>query len=145
MKQHKVGRYIVLAIVGLIILVGGLVLTKLFPEANGIFKTLPFLCVGVGAGVFGGNIGTAIKNRTLRTNPQAAKQAEIEEKDERNRIIRDRAKSKAYDLMIFIYAAILLAFALIQVDIYIILALGAVYLFFVFSNVYYLSKYYQEM
>ena len=42
-------------------------------------------------------------------------------------------------------AAILLAFALMQVDMFVILILVAVYLLFVFTNAYYLIKYYNEM
>ena len=145
MKQYKVGKYIFLSVIGFVIFGTGLLFTKLLPEVDGILKTLPYLCVGVGAGIFGGNLGTAIKNRTALKNPQAAKQIEIEQKDERNQAISNRAKAQAYDLMIYVYAAILLAFALMQVDMDVILTLVAGYLFFVFSNIYYLSKYHKEM
>ena len=145
MKQYKVGRYVFLSVLGFVIFGAGLVLIKLFPEAEGILKTLPYICVGVGAGVFGGNLGAAISNRIMIKNPQAAKQSEIEEKDERNQTIRNKAKARAYDLMIYAFAAILLAFALMQVDVYVILTLVAIYLFFVISNAYFLTKYHKEM
>lgn len=70
---------------------------------------------------------------------------EVEEKDERNRAINYKAKARAYDLMIYVYAAILIAFALMQVDMYILFILIGAYLFFVFSNIYFLSKYHREM
>jgi hypothetical protein len=145
MKQYKAGRYIFLSAIGFVIMGIGLALIKLLPEADGILKTLPPLCVGAGAGIFGGNLGVAIKNKTVLKYPQVAKQIEIEEKDERNQAIGNKAKARAYDLMIYAYGSVLLAFALLQVDIYIILTLIAVYLFFVFTNVYYLSKYHKEM
>ena len=145
MKQYKIIRYVFLSIIGFIIFGGGLVLIKLLPEANGILKTLPYLCVGVGAGIFGGNLGTVIKNKTMLKNPQAAKQIEIDQKDERNNAIINKAKARAYDLMIYIYAAIILAFTLMRVDMYVIFTLIAVYLFFVFTYVYYISKYQKEM
>ncbi|MEN6313312.1 MAG: hypothetical protein ABFD25_03580 [Clostridiaceae bacterium] len=145
MKQYKVGRYIVLSVIGFMIFGAGLALVKLLPDADGILKVLPYICVGVGSGIFGGNLGTAIKNRVALQNPQIIKQVEIEKKDERNRAISDKAKAMTYDRMIFIYAAILLAFALMQVDMYVILTLVAVYLFIIFSNVYYLTKYHKEM
>ncbi|NMC46187.1 MAG: hypothetical protein GYA52_05080 [Chloroflexi bacterium] len=145
MKQYKVGRYIFLSAIGLVIFGAGLVLIKLLPEADGVLKTLPYLCVGMGAGIFGGNLGIAIKNKTMLKNPQAAKQIEVEQKDERNQAISNKAKARAYDLMIYVYGAILLAFALMQVDMYVILTLVAVYLFFVFTNVHYLTKYHKEM
>lgn len=145
MKQYNVSRYVFLSISGFVIFGAGLALVKLLPEAEGILKTLPYLCVGVGAGVFGGNLGMAINNKTVLKNPEVAKQKEIEQNDERNQTISNMAKARAYDLMIYVYAAILLAFALIQVDMYVVLTLVAVYLFFVFTNVYYLNKYHKEM
>ena len=145
MKQYKVSRYVFLAVIGFIIFAVGLTLIKLLPDAEGILKTLPYICVGVGSGIFGGNLGTVFRNKAMFKNPQAAKQIEIEQKDERNQVIRNRAKARAYDLMIFVYAAILLAFALMGVDMYIILTLVAVYIFFVFVNVYYITKYHKEM
>lgn len=145
MKQYKIMRYIIFAIIGFIILGTGLVLIKLLPDADGILKTLPYICVGLGSGLLGGNLGTAIKNRCALKNPQIAKQAEIEEKDERNRSISYMAKAKAYDLMIYTYSSILLAFALIGAELYVVLTLVAVYLFIVCTNAYYLIKYHKEM
>jgi hypothetical protein len=145
MKQYDVGRYVFLSIIGFVIFGSGLALIKMLPEAGGILKTLPYLCVGIGAGIFGGNLGTAIRNKKMLNNPQAAKQMEIEQKDERNQAISNRAKARAYDLMIYVYAVILVAFTLMQVDMYVILTLVTVYLFFVFTNVYYFTKYNKEM
>ncbi|MBN7773530.1 hypothetical protein [Clostridium aminobutyricum] len=145
MKQYKIVRYIVFAIIGFVIFGTGLVLIKLLPDADGILKTLPYICVGLGSGLLGGNLGTAIKNRAALKNPQIAKQVEIEEKDERNRAISNRAKANAYDLMIYTYSAILLAFALMGVELYVVLTLVAVYLFIISANAYYLNKYHKEM
>lgn len=144
MKQYKIGRYVVLSIIGFVIMVAGLMLAKLLPETEGILKALPFLCVGVGAGIFGSNLGAAMRNNAARKDPQAAKQMEIEQKDERNQAIRRAAKARAYDMMLYVFSAILLAFSLMQVDIYVILTLVAAYLFIVFTNVYYLGKYNKE-
>lgn len=145
MKSNRYGKHVALSILGGIVFFVGLALAKLFPEAEGILKTWPYVCTGLGAGMFGGNLATTLRYRTAMKNPQFEKQAAIDEKDERNRAIRDKAKSRVYDLMVYVYAAILLAFALLQVDIYVVLTLVAVYLFFIFSNVYYLSKYNKEM
>jgi hypothetical protein len=145
MKSYKIVRYIVFAVIGAIVFGAGLAFLLLFPEMNRTLKIFSYLCVGIGAGILGGNTGTAVRNGTILKNPQLAKRVEIEEKDERNQSIINKAKSRAYDLMLFAYAAILLAFALMQVDMYVVLTLVAVYLFIVFSNVYYLSKYQKEM
>lgn len=145
MKQYKIIRYIIFAIIGFIIFGTGLVLIKLLPDVDSIIKTLLYICVGLGSGLIGGNLGMAIKNRGYLKNSQIAKQAEIEEKDERNRTISNMAKAKAYELMLYTYSAILLAFALMGVEMYIVLTLVAVYLFIVSVNAYYLNKYHKEM
>ena len=54
MKQYKTGKYVFLSIVGFVIFGAGLVLVKLLPEAEGIPRILLYICVGIGAGVFGG-------------------------------------------------------------------------------------------
>lgn len=145
MKQYKVGRYVFLSVMGFIIFAVGMALIKLSLEASGILKVLPYICIGVGSGIFGSNLGTAIKNRTLLKNPQAAKQVEIQQKDERNQAISNKAKARTYDLIVFVYGTILLAFALMQVDMYVILTLVGMYLFLIFTNIYYLTKYHKEM
>jgi hypothetical protein len=145
MKQYKIGLYVFLAAIGFIIFCVGLALIIWSQDADGILKTLPYICVGIGSGILGGNLGTVFKNKAILKNPQAARQMEIEQKDERNQAMSNKAKARVYDLMIFVYAAIILAFALMQVDIYVTLTLVAIYLFFIFANVYYFEKYNKEM
>ncbi len=145
MKNNSVGKYVALAVFGFLMLIAGLVLAKSLPDAQGIMRTLPYICIGVGAGIFGGNLGSAIKTRLLKKDPNAAKQLEVDTKDERNVAINNRAKAKAFDLMLMVYGALMLAFALMQVDMYVVLAFVAAYLFVVFSMVYYFNKYNKEM
>lgn len=145
MEKYKVGRYIVFAALGFLIFAGGLVLIKLLKDAEGMLKSLPYICVGLGSGIMGGNIGTAMKNKALLKNPEAAKLVEISEKDERNQAIINKAKARVYDIMIFVYSAMILAFALMQIELYATLILVAIYLFFVISYVYFFNKYNKEM
>lgn len=145
MKNNKIGKYVVFSIVGFIICATGLVLATSIPDAQGLMLTFPYICVGVGAGIFGQNLGTVISNLALRKDPKVAKRIEIETNDERNTAIRNRAKGKSYDLMVMVFGALMMALALMQVDMYVILAFVAVYLFIVFSNIYYLSKFQKEM
>ncbi len=145
MKSNMIGKHAVFSIIGFIICATGLVLVKSMPSAQGIMRTLPYICVGIGTGIFGQNLGSVISSLALRKDPQSAKRIEIETKDERNTTIRNKAKAKAYDLMVMVFGALMLAFALMQVDVFLILAFVAAYLFVAFSNVYYLSKYQKEM
>ncbi len=46
MKNDKVGKYAVFSMIGFIICAAGLVLIKSMPEATGIMRTLPYVCMG---------------------------------------------------------------------------------------------------
>ena len=145
MKKNKNRLYALLSVIGFILFAAGPFLIKFSQDAEGILRTLPYICIGIGAGVFGHNLGELMKNLAVRKDPQAAKQIEIEVKDERNIAINNKAKAKAYDIMLIIFSALMLAFALMQVELYVILTLVAAYLFIVFIFAYYLWKYQKEM
>lgn len=145
MKSESIGKNIALSAFGLVILIAGLVFARLQPDAQGIMLTLPYVCVGIGAGTFGGNLGTSIKKHLLTKDPKAAREIEIEANDERNIAISNRAKAKAYDLMQVVFGALIIAYALMRVDMYVVLAFVAAYLFITFSMIYYLNKYNKEM
>ena len=56
MKSKGIAKYIVLSAVGLLVLIAGIVLVIFLPDAQGIMRTLPYICIGIGAGFFGGNL-----------------------------------------------------------------------------------------
>ena len=145
MKNSHTKKHVAFAVFGFVMMISGLVLAISLPDAQDIMLTLPYICVGVGAGIFGGNFGAAISNHLLKKHPNLAKQKEIDTKDERNIAISNKAKAKAFDLMLISYSALILAFALMRVDMYVILTFAATYLFVVFSMVYYINKYHKEM
>lgn len=69
----------------------------------------------------------------------------LSKKDERNAIIANRAKAKAYDVMIFVFGALMIAFALMGVDMIPVLLFVFAYLFVQGYAVYYRCKYEKEM
>ena len=145
LKKHSVCRYLAYAISGLVLLGGGLTLAVLYRESEGIMKTLPFVCLGVGCGIFGGNLGTAVRLHLQKKNSKAEKLAEIEEQDERNIAIRNGAKAKAYDMSFMVIGALLLIFVLLRVETYVLLMLIAAYLFIAGTNIYYICKLNKEI
>ncbi len=145
MKNKSIRKYLVYSLIGFIILGAGAILAKLIVDAQGIMQTLPYVFIGIGAGVFGQNIGTTLSILALKKAPQMAKQKEIEEKDERNVSIRNKAKAKAYDLMVMVFGALMLALTLMQVNWTVIITIIIAYFFIVFSNVYFLCKLHNEM
>lgn len=132
-------------ILGLSLLAIGLYLIKTIAEPQGMMKALPYVCVGIGCGIFGQGMGNVICDKVIKSSPSAEKQLEIDRNDERNIAIGNRAKAKAYDMMIFVFGSLLLAFALMGVDMTAILLLVFAYLFVAGYGIYYRFKYDREM
>lgn len=145
MKNKSIGRYLVYTLIGFIILATGAILGKLSRDVQGIMQTLPYILIGIGSGIFGQNLGTMINIWAKKKDPQAAKQIEVEEKDERNISIRNMAKAKAYDLMVIVFGSMLMAIALIQIEWTVIIAFVIAYLFVTFSSIYFMIKYNKEL
>ena len=82
------------AIAGLILLIIGLISLKVIDNPQGVMLTLPYLCVGIGCGIFGGGMGNILGERAFKKHPELKKQKEIEEKDERNVSIANQSKAR---------------------------------------------------
>lgn len=145
MKNKNIEKYLLYTLLGLIILVSGAVLRIIYSEAQGIMLTLPYILIGIGAGVFGQNLGTTFTIWSKKKTPYSAKKIEIEEKDERNVSLRNKAKAGAYDLMVMVFGALLLALALMQTDWTVIMSFVIAYLFVIFSSIYFMIKFNKEM
>lgn len=139
--KNKVKSTIITAI-GLLVLVAGLLAVKLFDLGS---QTAPYLCVGLGCGVFGQGLGELITRWSEKRHPEIARQREIEKNDERNIALRDRAQAKAYRIMIPVFGALFLAFGLMNVELRVILLLVAAYLYICGCSVFYNVKYRKEM
>lgn len=142
--KKKVMDY-VFVITGLLLLGLGFVLLKALSDPQGFMSALPFVCIGVGSGVFGHGMGNVISFQTLKNSPDIQKQIEIDQRDERNIAISNRSKAKSYDLMIFVFGALMLSFALMGVDITAVLLLVFSYLLVIGYGIYYRLKYEREM
>lgn len=134
-----------LTIVGVGLLAGGLYFIKTIEDPQGMLRALPYICVGLGCGIFGHGMGEIISRRAMKNNPAAAKQLEIDKKDERNLAIANRAKAKTYDMMVFVFGALMLAFTLMGIDLTAVLLLVFAYLFILGYGAYYRLRYDKEM
>ncbi len=104
-----------------------------------------YLLLGVGCGLFGHFMGELIARRSVRSDPDAARALEIEQKDERNIAISNAAKAKAFDVMLAAFSPLILILALLEVDLLPLLLTIGVYLFVVFDSIYWLNRYHKEM
>ena len=142
--KKKMFDYIVV-IIGLLLLVSGLYLMRLHAGVQNVLLTLPYVFIGVGCGIFGHGMGNVIGRKVLKGNPEIKKQMDIDKNDERNIAISNRAKAKAYDLMIFVYGALMVSLSLMNVGLTVVLLLVCAYLFVVGYGVYYRFKFDKEM
>lgn len=143
MKKENV--YYLTAVVGLLLLAAGLIMLKVIADPQGILLTVPYVCIGLGCGAFGHGVGDLVNHKVAKNDPQLQKQMEIDKNDERNIAIANKAKANAYDIMLYVFGALMLAFALMSVDMAAILLLVAAYLFVVGFFIYYLNKFHKEM
>lgn len=136
-------KEIVFVVVGLLLVAVGFLMLRGMPEAWG--GPLPYLCLGIGVGAFGWGSGELLKQRALKGDPKLEKQLEVAALDERNVALANRAKARAFDCMLYIFGALMLAFALMKADLVFILLLVGAYLLVVGISVYYYIRYDKEM
>lgn len=140
MKQRT--RDIIKVFLGILLAAAGFLLLRRPSEAQGILAVLPFVCIGVGCGLFGHGAGDLLSLRALKGAPEIQKQLEIEQNDERNVTL---AKGKAFDIMLYLNGALMVSFVLMQAETAVILLFTAAYLFVLGCFVYYRVKYEREM
>lgn len=130
---------------GIVFVVSGLLLLKLTDEVQGFMRALPFVMIGLGCGAFGNGTGILVHNRILKGSPDLKKQMDINTNDERNVYISNRSKAKAYDIMTYVFGALILSFSLMNIDMIAIILLVVAYLLVHGCEIYYHVKYDKEM
>lgn len=142
MKQNNtVLKNLVFALFGLALIVLGIFAHMNGASAEKGIVAIYYLLIGIGCGIFGHFTGNIISYFSLRNNEAHMRQIEIEKKDERNIVIAEKSKSKAYDLMIYLFAAMLIMFSLMGVDKLQIVIVVAVYLSIQIYALYWRSKF----
>ncbi len=143
--MKKTISYVLFTILGIGLFASGLYFIKTLEDPQGILRVLPYICVGLGCVMFGQGIGEIVEQLAMKNNSVAAKQLEIDKKDERNIAIANRAKAKAYDMMIHVFGALILAIALMGTDLIVVLLLVFAFMFILGYSTYYRYTYYKEM
>ena len=123
----------------------GWYLLNIVDDPHGMMRTLPYVFLGSGCGIFGYSLSRIFTRCLMKKYPETVRQMEIEVKDERNAAIASRAKAKAFDLMIFVFGILMVIFALINIRMEAILLFVAAYLFVAGYGIYWRFKYEREM
>lgn len=141
----KKARNVIFMSVGILIFIAGLCLLKKADSPQVFMRALPFICLGAGSGTLGYGVSNMVTDKMYQRHPDRKKQADIANRDERNILIANRAKAKAYDLMLFLLCVLVLVFALMGVEAIPVLLLVLAYLFIQGYAIYYRCKYEKEM
>ena len=142
MKQAK---NIGLSLLGFVLIGAGIYMIRTVPDPQGIMRALPFLLVGFGCGIFGHGLGDLLAKKAVQSDPAMARQLEIAQTDERNVMIGSMAKAKGYDMMTYVFGALMVAFALMGAPWTVIIPMVIAYLFVHGYAIYFRVKLVKEM
>jgi len=96
--------------IGVISLAVGIAFKYIFPEAGGILETLPHILSGFGTGIMAVGVVFIFHKKMIESDPDKAKAYEINEKDERNIQINEKASYAAWYVTLLALAALSLVF-----------------------------------
>ena len=142
MKQAK---NIGLSLLGFVLIGAGIYMIRTVPDPQGIMRALPFLLVGFGCGIFGHGLGDLLAKKAVQSDPAMARQLEIAQTDERNVMISSMAKARGYDMMTYVFGALMVAFALMGAPWTVIIPMVIAYLFVHGYAIYFRVKLEKEM
>lgn len=123
MKNSKRWVSLAMLVLGIVmILIGGFVFDR---EEQ---KQQSGIMIGVGAGLLGISISGLVTAAIYAKDPSAKRRAEIDEKDERNIALSNRAKGKAFDAMGPILGTLMLVLVLMDTPLPAVLLLVGAYM-----------------
>ena len=129
MKKNKnVVKACFLAFLGIGLVVVGFLFHNKNVSTDKMIAIIPYIFIGVGCGIFGHFMGNLIKYFSIKNHEELERQIQIDKNDERNILIAEKSKAKAYDLMIYLFASLLIIFSLMGVDKLAIIMIVAIYL-----------------
>ena len=146
MKKNKnVIKEWFLTFVGIGLVVVGFLLHKYSLSTDKVIVTIPYIFIGVGCGIFGHFMDNLIKYFSTKNHKELERQIQIDKNDERNILIAEKSKAKAYDLMIYLFTSILIILSLMGVDKLAIIMIVAIYLSIQIYALYWCSKFESKM
>ncbi len=127
------------------ILTGAVLITLSFLFRAEDVKTLSGVLIGIGSALLGSGIAKLWMKGYEEKNPDIAKENDIEFKDERNTLIRYRAKAKAGDIIQWFIMGIAYLLIIIDAPLWVILVTVGIFLLYNVLGIFYMGKYQKEM
>lgn len=129
----------------LLILGVALMLISIFFLSNESAKVLQGTCLGLGAGLLCFSASNMVLQNWYKKHPKEMKQAEVDFNDERNRLIRNRAKAKCADILQWLVMGVAWITILANFPLWVTLLLVGVFLLKTILELYFTMKYEKEM
>ena len=144
MMKRKV--YVLMVVVGVAMVALGLCMMARISTA------LPGALVGLGAGALGAGLSGVFSPLVARRHPEIARQkAEaartktVERQDERNIAVTNCAKARVYDMMIYVFSALIIGCTLMSANLTIVLMLVGAYLLLIACHIGFFVHYNKTM
>jgi len=131
--------YIIIMVIGI-----SLIATSILFRGEEL-KTIYGVILGIGVGLFGISAGKLVMKYLEAKNPKMGKQNEIEFKDERNTVIRNRAKSKAADITQWFILGIGYITIIISAPLWVTIVTVSVFLLYTILWIFFTIKYQKIM
>lgn len=93
--MKKLNSSYIVTIAGLLVLMVGLCMIKIFDGSENIMSTMYYVFIGLGCTIFGYGIGKTCTMQAEKADPKMAKRNLINKNDERNVAVRNKANAKA--------------------------------------------------
>lgn len=138
--MNKKSLNIVLLVLGAIMIVFSIIYLK-----DDSVKTLGGACLGIGAGLMGLATANLIMLSWYKKHPKEMKQSEIDYQDERNEMIRNKAKAKCSDIIQWSIMAVAWITIFADFPLWITLTLIGVFILKSILELYLMNKYNNEM
>lgn len=117
MKRNKKSlRNWIFTILGIGLVIVGLYIYKNSNCSNEMINIISYGFIGLGCGIFGNNFSSVISKISVKDFEEIEKEIQINENDERNIMISEKSKSKAFDLMNYLFLAMLIIFSLMGIE-----------------------------
>ena len=109
MKKHNA---IILTVLGILAIIAGILMTSVLKIDFGSLKFLSYLLSGIGCAAAGYGITEIAEKDIMKKSPDVYKQMQIDSQDERNVMIQNAAKAKAFDVMQMIFLILIITVGL---------------------------------
>ncbi len=103
------------------------------------------VCLGIGAGIFGAAVSKLFMLNFYEKHPKEYKQESVESADERNIMIRNKAKAKSADIVQWFIMGIAYICILIKAPLWLTLCIISVFLLKNMIEMFLMNKYAKEM